>query len=200
VLEKILAQLTASSPLEIAAMLLGIGYAVLAVRRNRLCWLAGGASSALLAYLAAGRALPMQTGLQIYYVGLACYGFWHWGRQQRATELPISTWPWQKHVAVCVVLLLLSIATASWLAQETRAAWPFLDSLTTWFSLFAAWLVARVRLENWLYWIVIDVFLVFLFARQGLYFVALLYAIYSLIAVVGFTTWLRKYRHSIQAR
>ena len=57
---------------------------------------------------------------------------------------------------------------------ETDAAWPLLDSLTTWFSLLATWLAARAKLENWLYWIAIDGVLVFLFYVQGLPFLALL--------------------------
>ena len=56
--------------------------------------------------------------------------------------------------------------SARWLAAETDAAWPLLDSLTTWFSLLATWLAARAKLENWLYWIVIDGVLVFLFYVQ----------------------------------
>jgi nicotinamide mononucleotide transporter len=71
--------------------------------------------------------------------------------------------------------------------------------VATFFSLFATWLVARARIENWLYWIVIDAGLVFLFAAQGLYFVALLYALYMIIAVVGFVTWLQRHRFQTRA-
>jgi Nicotinamide mononucleotide transporter len=53
--------------------------------------------------------------------------------------------------------LLLAVAIARVLAAETQAAWPHLDASTMVLSLFATWLTARGKLENWLYWIVVDV-------------------------------------------
>jgi nicotinamide mononucleotide transporter len=197
-LQEIWHELAASPPLEKAATVLGIAYALFAVQRNRLCWIAGAASSALLAYLAAGRGLPMQAALQFYYVGLSAYGFWHWTRASGTAELPIGVWSWRNHIVACVLLTIVGFVLAQVLARETNAAWPRLDALATVFSLFATWLVARARLENWLYWIVVDVVLVFLFWRQGLYFIGLLYATYTVIASVGFVTWLKKYRLQIQ--
>ena len=66
-----------------------------------------------------------------------------------------------------------------------KAAWPLLDSLTTWFSLLATWLAARAKLENWLYWIAIDGVLVFLFYVQELPFLALLNVLFIGIAAGG---------------
>ena len=64
----------------------------------------------------------------------------------------------------------------------------------TWFSLYATLLVARARIENWLYWIVTDTVLVFLYASQELYFAALLFFLYIVIACFGLVTWTRQYR------
>ena len=108
--------------------------------------------------------------------------------------LAVSTWPLLHHLAACAAVVAVSALTARWLAAQTQAAWPFLDSLTTWGSLFATWLVARVKLENWLYWIAIDSLLTFLFAAQGLYFVALLSVVYLGVSTVGFLRWLKTYR------
>jgi nicotinamide mononucleotide transporter len=69
-----------------------------------------------------------------------------------------------------------------------------LDSLTTWFSLLATWLAARARLENWLYWIVIDTALVYLFYAQQLYFLSLLNLLFIVIAAGGFVAWRRRLR------
>jgi nicotinamide mononucleotide transporter len=63
-----------------------------------------------------------------------------------------------------------------------------------WASVLATWFVARVKLENWLYWIATDAALIFLSVAQGLSFVAFLYFGFLCIAVVGFVTWLRVLR------
>jgi nicotinamide mononucleotide transporter len=69
--------------------------------------------------------------------------------------------------------------------------------MTTWTGLFATWLVARMKLENWLYWIGADLVTVFLFGAQGYPFTAALFLTYTIIAVFGYREWLRKYRQQI---
>jgi nicotinamide mononucleotide transporter len=187
------AGLRAATPAETLAVILGFAYSLLAVRRNRLCWFAGGASSAILALLFARRQLPMQAVLQAYYVAMSIYGFWNWSREVDAGRRRVTVWPLRAHVAAWLVIGALSAASAHWLVAES-SAWPLLDSAVAWASVLATWFVARVKLENWLYWIVTDAVLVFLSAAQGLSFVAVLYLGFLCIAVVGFRTWLRAFR------
>ena len=77
------------------------------------------------------------------------------------------------------------------LATSTDAAWPFLDSFTTWASVFATFMVARKVLENWIYWIVIDALSILLYADRSLYVYAALFAAYVVIAVFGYLSWRR---------
>lgn len=178
--------------IEILAFGAGGLYVILAARRNRLCWIPGAVGAALFGVLAAFRGLPMQSGLQVYYVGMSVYGWMNWSRSARDGDLPVSTWSWRGHLLACAALTGISFLTAQWLAAETRAAWPLLDSLTTWFSLFATWLVARAKLENWIYWIIIDGVLVFLCYVQDMRLMALLYAFYVFVAAAGFVGWRRR--------
>jgi nicotinamide mononucleotide transporter len=190
----------ATSPLEASSVVLGLAYALLAVRKSRWCWAAGGASSAIMIYLSLDKRLPMQAALQVYYVLVSAYGWRHWTREKAEQgALTVSTWPFGYHLAACSVTVLLSVLTARWLDRHTQAAWPFLDSLTTWGSLYATWLQARVKLENWLYWIVIDSLLAFLFGSQGLMFVAALSVLYLGFSAVGFLKWLKSFRAPLPA-
>ena len=173
-------------------MVTGVGYAVLAARRNRLCWISGAVSSVCAALVAGLSALPMQAGLQVFFVGMAAYGWVNWTRSSARGEVPVGRWPLAWHLAAGVVCVLLSLASARVLASETQAAWPMLDSLTTFFSLLATWLAARARLENWLYWIAIDAPLVYLFYAQQRPILALLNALFIAIAASGFIAWRRR--------
>lgn len=176
---------------EAIAVLLGLAYVLLALKQNRWCWVAGGISSLILAWLSARSQLPMQALLQVWYVGMAVYGWRRWSQPQAER---IGTWPLRLHAVGIAASLLVSVLVARWLTSETQAAWPQLDSATTVLSLLATWLVARMKLENWLYWIGIDAVLVFLFAVQGLVFTATLFALYLVLAVAGYFSWRRKYR------
>ena len=175
------------------ALATGVAYAILAARRNRLCWIAGAISSACAAILSAANQLPMQAALQVFYVGMSAFGWWSWVRGSRDGDLRVGVWPHAWHLAAALVIVALSMASAWWLAPHA-AAWPLLDSLTTWFSLLATWLAARARLENWLYWIVINGVMVFLFYEQKVWGMALLSLILVGIAAAGFVVWRRKYQ------
>jgi nicotinamide mononucleotide transporter len=174
------------------ALASGVTYAVLAARRNRLCWIAGAVSSACAAILCALNKLPMQAGLQIFYVGMSVYGWWSWKRHSSEGQLVIGVWPLGWHLGAALVLTFLSLVSAYWLRPADVAAWPLLDSVSTWFSLLATWLAARAKLENWLYWIVINALMVFLFYSQKVWGMALLSVFLMVIAGAGFIGWRRR--------
>jgi nicotinamide mononucleotide transporter len=198
VIAALLRGLARTSPLEDLAVLLGVVYVLLILKRNRLGWIAGGVSSSIYVYLSARAHLPMQSVLQAYYVAMSFYGWYSWTRAQQREQARITRWPPRYHLAALAAIVLLSLLTAHWLALETRAAWPYLDSFTSWVSLLATWMVARMKLENWLYWITADTIVAYLFAAQGYLPTAGLYLTYLTIAVFGFRAWLHQYRQ--QAR
>mgnify|MGYP001822233745 FL=1 len=55
-------------------------------------------------------------------------------------------------------------------------------------------MVARKILENWLYWLVIDSFSIYLYLDRALYLTALLFAAYVVIVLFGYRQWLIHYR------
>jgi nicotinamide mononucleotide transporter len=176
--------------LNILALTTGVLYAVLAARRNRFCWIAGAVSSACAAVLSALSQLPMQAALNIFYIGMSFYGWWSWARRSFEGELNVSLWPYSRHLGAAVAIVGLSLASAFLLT----AAWPLLDSLTTFFSLLATWLAARGKLENWLDWIVINTVTIYLFAAQRAWGLTVLSALLTVIAAAGYLTWRRRLR------
>jgi nicotinamide mononucleotide transporter len=180
--------------LNVLALVTGVAYAVLAARRNRLCWFAGAVSSICAAILSATNKLPMQAALQVYYVGMSAYGWWSWRRSSSAGELRVRVLPMAWHLVAALILTAASFASAYWLRPGNFAAWPLLDSLITWFSLFATWLSARAMLENWLYWVVINAATVFLFYAQEVWGMAVLSVLLMGIALSGFVAWRRRYQ------
>jgi nicotinamide mononucleotide transporter len=190
----LVADLRATTALEAVAALLGLVYVTLIVRRRREGWIAGAISSAIYVYLAYAARLPMQALLQAWYVAMGVYGWYSWTRNTEQEGGRIRCWPPARHLAAIAGILLASGLTARLLAAETHAAWPWIDSLTTWTSVFATWLVTRMHLENWLYWMVNDLLTVFLFAAQSHPLTALLYLVFFGFSVAGLRAWRRQYR------
>lgn len=181
---------------EVLAVAFGIGYALLAVRRNRWAWVFGALSSALLAWMAGRSGLPLQSGLQTLYVGMAVYGFRQWSQPSSPQDgvSMIRRWPFFLHVSIAILISSVAIFLAPWLAVSTVGSWPRLDAAVTCASLLATWMTTRSVLENWLYWLVVNAASMFLYGAQGLWFVVGLYAVYFVIAVIGWREWLARYR------
>ena len=164
------------APAELAAAGFGLAYILLAIREHRACWIAGGVSTCIYAFVFLEAGLPMQAGLQLVYVAMAVWGYLAWGRDAKAGA-PVRRWPPGRHL---LALAGVALATA-----------PVADSLGTWASLLATWLLARRVIDTWLWWIVIDAGLAALFLQQGLVPTAALYLGFALLAVAGWRSWLK---------
>ncbi|MEM8561898.1 MAG: nicotinamide riboside transporter PnuC [Pseudomonadota bacterium] len=180
---------------EIAAVLLGIIYLILAVRESLWCWYAAFISTAIFLVLFWNVNLLMESGLQVYYLVMAVYGWWQWqyGSTEKA-ELHISSWSRRHHLLAVSLVVLASAGSGALLTQYTNAALPYMDSFTTWGSILTTWMVARKILENWLYWLVIDSVSIYLYLDRELYLTAALFAVYLVIVVFGYRKWLLNYR------
>jgi nicotinamide mononucleotide transporter len=133
----------------------------------------------------------MQALLQLIYVVLALWGFWQWSRARGVTPT-VRRWPPRAHGLVLALLGVATLLIADRVAQVSDAAWPRLDTLVMLGGLLATYMVTASLLENWPYWIVIDLASIFLYWQQGLIMVALLYVIYAVIAVIGWRQWARR--------
>ncbi len=184
-----------TTPAELGAVLLAVAYLLLAIRQNPWCWPAAIASAGLYVLIMFRAGLYMESALQCFYIAVAIYGWWHWlhGGPEHG-ELPVSTWPLRYHVGAIATILLLSGLTGTLLARYTQAAWPYLDSLTTWAAIVTTWMVAQKLLENWYYWFVIDSLSVWLYLNRGLTATALLFLLYLVLIIFGYRAWRQSMR------
>lgn len=177
------------------AVALALGYVLLTIRERRLAWILAGVSAALYLRIFFNVGLVMEAGLQLFYIVMAAYGFWAWGKDDSDRQLPVQRWPIRVHAGILVGVLLLGTATGLLLARFTDAALPIPDSITTIAALVTTWMVTRKVLENWLWWIGIDLISIGLYLHRGLDMTALLFAGYVLLAVAGWFRW----RNQLQA-
>ena len=181
---------------EALAVLLGIAYLLLAMRESLWCWPAAFLSTLIYLFLFWHAELPMESGLQLYYLAMAVYGWWHWrgGTTAAPEPLPVRTWPLRYHVAAIVLVLAASLVSGALLTHFGLGRLPYIDSFTTWGAIVTTWMVAQKLLENWLYWLVVDGVSLYLYVDRGLHLTALLFVVYLVIVVFGYFQWRRHYR------
>lgn len=191
-LDELSTALLALSPWEVLAVVLALAYLLLAMAEHVACWACALGSTAIYTVLFFDVRLFMESGLNIYYLAMAVYGWYHWRRAPDASRLPISTWPLRRHCVAIAGVIVLSAITGYLLARYTPAQWPYVDSFTTWGSVIATWMVARKMLENWLYWVVLDAICIPIFIERGLPLTAALYATYLVLAALAYQRWRRQ--------
>ena len=195
VINTIAHQLLQNSLLELAAVIFAVAYLVLAVGENSLCWYAAGMSTLIFLFIFWDVKLYMESGLQIYYLAMAFYGWYQWrGANRETASLRVSKWRAKQHVIALALIATLTFISGSLLNSGTDANLPYLDSFTTWASVVTTFMVARKILENWFYWLVIDYVSIYLYLDRELYFTSLLFAIYIVIIFFGWFAWNRSYR------
>jgi nicotinamide mononucleotide transporter len=186
------------STLEIVSVAFGLAYVILAAKENIWCWPAAFIGTGTAIFLFWDASLLMESALNIFYLGMAVYGFYQWRYGgQEGNELTITSWPLPQHINAGLLILLLVISSGYLLDNHTKAALPYVDSFTTWAAVVTTWMVARKILENWLYWIIIDAVSVWLFVQRELYLYAILFVFYTLIAIYGYLQWQKKARASV---
>ncbi len=191
-MQALLAELSAWSPVELIAAILALAYLVLAARQNFWCWPCALVSTAIYLWLFFERALYQQSLLQVFYIAMAIYGWWHWRRGGAGDgALTVSRWQPAQHAVAASLVLALTLVTGWLEARFTPAPYPYLDAFTTWGSVVTTWMVARKVLENWLYWLVVDSVMVYLSYVARLPATVLLFVIYLGIVVAGFFAWRR---------
>jgi nicotinamide mononucleotide transporter len=175
---------------ELSAVILGFAYLILISFSQRIAWIFGILSSAIYVYMAFIGAIYLQAGLQFVYVVLGVFGFINWGK---SAETKLKMWSLKKHLLVGIPTLLLAL-TLGFIFSKTNQKLPYLDAFISAFAILATFLTTKSILENWLYWIVLNLLSMYLWYEQDLQLTVVLFAVNTLMAVFGFILWRKKWK------
>jgi nicotinamide mononucleotide transporter len=168
-------------------------YVILITYKVLAAWIFAALSSVLYIYLCYSNRLYLESILQVFYFGMAIYGWFMWTSDDDTKDVTVIQWPLKYHIYNILISGALMLLFGYIFDQYSNQANPYLDAFTTIFSLMATFMVAKKVLENWIYWIIIDAFSVYLFASRGLYMTSVLFILYTLIAIFGYFSWKKQF-------
>jgi len=186
----LLLEAEAYSWMEWVAVVLGVVYVVLAIQQSIWCWPAGIISSLLFVWVMGSAGYYFDMMLQAYYVPAGIVSWILWRKQNNKPERKVQQLHYSKHLLFVLggALLALGLGYLMGLFFEVNE-FVYYDAATTVFAVMATIMIGYKLLENWLYWIVIDLFSVWLYWEKGYVLTALLFAFYGIIAVYGYFRW-----------
>lgn len=200
--------------LDIVTTILGLVYLVLEYRASIALWVVGIVMPAMDIYLYWSHGLYGDAGMAVYYTLAAIYGYavWKFGAKWKrmlkrsnadgshaseassveggsSEDLPITFFPRRLILRTLGFFLLAWAATYYVLVAYTNSTVPLLDAFTNALSFVGLWALARKYVEQWLFWIAVDVVCCYLYVVKGIPFKAGLYGLYVVIAVMGYRKW-----------
>ena len=178
--------------LDIFTTVLGLIYIWLEYRAHVALWVIGIIMPALDIILYWQHGLYGDAGMACYYTLAALYGLYVWKFRKTKNlkqELPISHMPKRQYLPATVGFFVAWGVVYYILITWTNSNVPVLDSFTNALSFVGLWALARKYLEQWLFWIVVDVVCCVLYIQKGIPFKAGLYGLYVLIAIAGYYKW-----------
>lgn len=178
--------------LEIIAVIFGFLSVWFSKQENILVYPAGIISTVIFVYLLWQWQLLGDMMINVYYATMSIYGWYVWTRKVDAVHfIPITTTTKKERLWSVIIFV------ATWLftfgVYEYFNKWnnwtAYVDTVTTAIFFVGMWLMARKKLENWIYWIVGDLISVPLYFYKGLTFTSFQYLLFTIIAVYGYKTW-----------
>ncbi|CAI8308162.1 MAG: Nicotinamide riboside transporter PnuC [Bacteroidota bacterium] len=193
--ELLFGQYSAYQSIDIALEVTAVVFGFLSVwyaKKNHI-WVfpTGLISTSIFVYLLWKWALLGDMMINAYYFVMSIYGWYVWTRKTNDQATPISqTNAKEKRTSVIIFIITLVFVYVVYQSAGKWTTWTaYVDTFTTAIFFVGMWLMARRKIENWIFWIVGDIISVPLYFYKGLTFTSLQYLIFTIIAIYGFLAW-----------
>ncbi len=186
--------------LEIIAVFFGFLSVWFSKNNNILVFPTGMINTSIFVYLLLKWSLLGDMIINAYYFIMSIYGWYFWLKGTNNTVSPISKVS-NTDIRI-VVLLFISSSIFVSLVYTFFDKWEtivsYIDILTTAIFFAAMWLMAKRKVESWIFWIVGNIISVPLYLHKGLAFTSIQYFIFTVIAIAGYIKWKELYNKQIQ--
>ncbi len=184
-----------SSILEAIAVFFGILSVWYAKKENILVYPTGIVSVVIYIYICFFAKLYADMGINFVYFVMSIYGWYMWSRKDAyKTVLPIRWCTRKDHLISAGMLIGFFIPLSYFLSNYTDSNVPIIDSTTTSIFIVGMWLMARKKVENWIYWIIGDVISIPLYFYKDLALTSIQFTVFLVLAIMGFIEWRKKVR------
>ena len=177
--------------LEIIAVVFGLLSVWYSKNNNILVFPTGMISTTIFIYLLYKWVLLGDMMINAYYFVMSIYGWFIWTRKENNTVTPITRM--NSNEKKIGVLIFLSSLMFVYLVYVYFDKWgtitSYIDNLTTAIFLVGMWIMAKRKIENWIFWIIADIISIPLYFYKGLTFTSLQYLIFTFIAIAGYYSW-----------
>ena len=188
--------------LELVGVLFGLASVWYAKKDTILVFPTGIVSTTIYIYLLWKWQLLGDMSINFYYTIMSFYGWYHWTRKKGTTDLyPIAQIS-KKEVKWAIIIFVLTLLVVVLIYDffDKFTQWSsYIDTLTTGLFFVGMWLMAKRKIEHWIFWIIGDIISIPLYFCKGYTFTSLQYLIFTIIAFYGYIEWKKILNSNTQA-
>ena len=178
--------------LELFAVIMNITSVVYAKRNNILVYPTGLIGTGIFVYILLNFSLLGDTIINAYFFSMSIYGWYFWSRKKDKVFInQVSTI--NRNEIKYLFILAISSLIFIYFVYDYFDKWnnwtAYLDNITTAIFFMAMWLMARRKIESWIFWIIGDLITVPLYFYKGLTISSIQYIIFLILAVLGYISW-----------
>ena len=178
--------------LELFAVIMNITSVVYAKRNNILVYPTGLIGTGIFVYILLNFSLLGDTIINAYFFSMSIYGWYFWSRKKDEVFVnQVSTI--NRNEIKYLFILAISSLIFIYLVYDYFDKWnnwtAYVDNVTTAIFFIAMWLMAKRKVESWIFWIIGDLITVPLYFYKGLTISSLQYIIFLILAVLGYISW-----------
>lgn len=191
--QQFLEGLLATTPLEFIAVVFGIASVIYSRQENIRVYPTGIVNTTIYIYLSLIAGLYAEAGVNFYYTVMSIVGWVMWaGKKEGKTVLHISRSTLREWLFALGFFALCWLVLWWVLKTFTNSTVPLADGFASAAAYTGMWLMARKKLENWLWWIITNVASIPLYFIKGFVFTSFQYLVFLVLAVMGYVEWRRK--------
>jgi nicotinamide mononucleotide transporter len=183
----------AASWAELIGAVLGVAMVICNIRQIHWGWPLAFLSSVMYGFVFVDSLLFAEASLQVFFAITALWGWWQWLRGEQGVGDAMKPQSLPNPIAINLIAFsAVSVPViALFLSKYTNSDVPWWDAVPTVLSLVATYLLGKKYTANWPLWIVVNLISIALFAMKGLWLTVGLYALFAVMAAVGWRDWLR---------
>jgi nicotinamide mononucleotide transporter len=177
--------------IEVFGSIFGLIYLYFSIKQIIWLWPVGIISSLLYIFVFYKSKFYADMSLQVYYLVVSIYGWFYWekDKEQQHDETHVVSSSVKEWFIFVFITFLLTVAIGYGLDNFTDSPLPYWDTFTTAGSIVATWMLARKYIDQWLFWIVVDFVSMGTYIYKSLYPTVILFAVYTVMAYIGYKSW-----------
>ncbi len=199
--QRFLEGLFATGWLEFVAVGFGIASVMLSRKENIWVYPTGIINTSIYIYLSILGGIYAEAGVNFYYTVMSVVGWVLWTQKKEGTQvLHISVSSMREWRNALIFFFLCWFILFSILKKFTDSSVPLADGFASASAYTAMWLMARKKLENWIWWGVTNIASIPLYFIKGYVFTSFQYVVFLLLSVLGYLEWRRRIGGSWQGQ